>query len=1054
MAIDNYYNRFDAGKNYDEILFRDGYGAQGSEHNELQGMVKYRVRSLADALFKDGDIIRDAQIVVNAQTGEVQAQSGAVYLDGAVRGVPSATFSIPVSGSVAVGIRLLKKTISELEDPSLYNPAVGTGTHGQPGAWRLQINPSWGFEGDGQEGDFYVVHIVDDGVVRAKEAPPNLDAFNQSIARYDRDSTGGGTYIVSGLVVRAAESNGSAQIYTVSEGRARVHGYGIELPTSRRLSYAASPDLRYIDTEVHTADGQASQRLEVAHPPIKSIGILRATLEKTVSVVHGAYSGVSDSLPDTAIVTILECKQGDTVYEAGSDYKKTGDNVDWSPGGAEPAPGSTYSCKYTYMSAVDAIDQDFDGFSIEDAVAGSSIILSYYQALPRLDCLCVTQDGAFVWQKGIAAERGPRAPKTPEGMLALATVCQTWRDIPEVNNDGIRVMSFQEMETINERFDFLLREVSRQRLEADVSTREAGARVGIFVDPLIDDSNRDQGLEQSAAIFSGELTLSIAAQIHQLPSPEEFPVTPAWSPQVILSQTLRTGSMKVNPYMAFDPLPARVVLNPAADQWTETQTQWTSAITRVFGTGVFAPETLGTSLYGQVFDTQISSSTELTSSSTTKLEYLRQIYVNFTIEGFGPGEILSSILFDGLAVASEPVSVAANANGQAQGRFMIPAKIPAGAKTVTFTGQGSSRGSAVFVGQGNLTVQTLRQVNTVIKYIYDPLAQTFMLDSNTQICGVDLWFTDKGGDVRVQIREVQYGVPSRTILAEAFVPCASIVVSGGGHTRITFPVLVQLLANTEYAIVVLCDDAQSAVAVAEMGKFDANAQKWVSAQPYTVGVLLSSSNASTWTPHQDRDLTFRLLEAAFTAGTHQLNMGTVEVENITDLVVLALEEIPGPEAMVEYEVELPNGDSLLLAQNQPVRLSTPQSGEINVKAKLSGTRNAGPLLWPGSQLLTGEVSQSDDYYSRSITALGASKAILIYDAIIPSGAGVTPEIQIDGGSWESLTNTGTVNQGDGVIEYSFSCALEDADLAKIRFTLTGSSLARPRVRNIRFMAVQ
>lgn len=67
--IDNYWNRYDAGKKYMELLFRDGYGTQASEMNELQSLFAARVKSLADSLFKDGDILQDAQITVNVQTG-------------------------------------------------------------------------------------------------------------------------------------------------------------------------------------------------------------------------------------------------------------------------------------------------------------------------------------------------------------------------------------------------------------------------------------------------------------------------------------------------------------------------------------------------------------------------------------------------------------------------------------------------------------------------------------------------------------------------------------------------------------------------------------------------------------------------------------------------------------------------------------------------------------------------------------------------------------------------------------------------------------------------
>ena len=232
---DSYYDNFNASKNYEKILYRDGYTLQGAELNEAQSAAMHRLQGVADALFKDGDIIRDAGIIVNKETGEVRAQSGAVYLRGAVRGVPEATFTIPVVGTVAVGIRLTQRVVSELEDPALYNPAIGSRGEGEPGAWRLQVNAAWGFDGDNGDGELYVVYTVDDGELRAKEAPPTLDTFTQSIARYDRDSTAGGSYIVDGLtVLMAGDDADGHQVYTVSEGRARVNGYGVDMPTSRR----------------------------------------------------------------------------------------------------------------------------------------------------------------------------------------------------------------------------------------------------------------------------------------------------------------------------------------------------------------------------------------------------------------------------------------------------------------------------------------------------------------------------------------------------------------------------------------------------------------------------------------------------------------------------------------------------------------------------------------------------------------------------------------------------------------------------------------------------
>ncbi|MDR2056130.1 MAG: DUF4815 domain-containing protein [Desulfovibrio sp.] len=536
---ESYYNTFDPDKNYESLLYRDGYTLQGAELNAMQSASRHRLQGVADALFKDGDIIRDAQISIDKGSGQVRAGSGAIYLKGAVRGVPEAEFTIPTTGTSAVGVRLVERVISELEDPALYNPAIGSRGEGEPGAWRLRVTPAWGHDGDGGEGEFYPVYTVENGEVLAREAPPTMDAFTQGLARYDRDSTAGGSYVVTGLdLQRAGDDAAGNQVYTLSEGRARVNGYGVDVPTSKRLTYPAVPDLRFVDTEITTADGSGTQRVIVAHAPIHSVTQLRVTRRFTESIVHGGYSGAADALPHSSVVSIVECRQGETVYTPTADYRKTGDTVDWSPPGNEPAPGSTFLCVFDAIVAADPVDQDYDGFTVENAVSGSSIIYSYNQSLPRVDRLCLTQDGGFLWLKGVSAEYNSRPPTPSDGLLALATVYQDWRGGPgQVVNDGSKVVSFDDLEALRARLDYALAEIARQRLEADVYTREAGARVGIFVDPLLGDDMRDQGIEQSAAVVGGELLLPIAANASFLPNPPAVAV-PAYTP---VSQVMRYG---------------------------------------------------------------------------------------------------------------------------------------------------------------------------------------------------------------------------------------------------------------------------------------------------------------------------------------------------------------------------------------------------------------------------------------------------------------------------------------------------------------------------------
>ena len=398
----------------------------------------------------------------------------------------------------------------------------------------------------------------------------------------------------------------------------------------------------------------------------------------------------------------------------------------------------------------------------------------------------------------------------------------------------------------------------------------------------------------------------------------------------------------------------------------------------------------------------------------------------------------------------------ANDQGVIKGRFTIPPNVPAGSKSVAFTGSGGSHGEAVFVGQGNLTTQTLRQVTNVTRWYYDPLAQTFALEKAVQLAGVDLWFTAKKTEVRVQIREVVSGVPSRTIIAEKILAPDDIVVTGGGHTRVLFPAPVSLDAGAEYALVILCDDPDTRLAIAEMGKFDSTRQQWVTSQAYSVGVLLSSSNASTWTAHQDKDMAFRLLKADFTsAQAQEIDLGSVDTEEeATDMLLFGLSDLPTAKTSVQYAVDLPDGTTASMAEGQAVNFAKGQTGRFSVKASLSGDATASPVLYPGTMLVCGKVGTTADYCTRSITSSGAAKGVLIFDAIIPAGAAVTPKMREDEGEWQEMTKAGTVNQGDGLVEFRYELALSGGDMVKAKIELSGTATARPRVRNIRMLAVK
>lgn len=1039
MPVD-YHNRHDPAKNYERLLFVGKVGVQAPEFNELQSGIYDHVKNIADTLFKDGDVAKDGRVVVNPDTGQATCEAGLVYLNGKVRHVPAKSLQLPLQGVVAVGVYLQSSVVTALEDPSLLDPTRTTRNYNQPGAARLKVQAVWGYANDGQTGDFYPVYTVDNGILLAKDPPPNLDSVTQAIARYDRDSAGG-DYVVSGLQVAIApDSPSGEQMYTVTAGRAHVNGHAMELGTSRRIVYAAVPDSRTITGEPQLSSGPAAQRVNLAFGPVAVIEEVRITKESVpITLTHGSYAGAMDLLPETSVLDILEVKQGATTYVKGTDYKLTAGKTDWSLPGAEPAPGSTYTVVFRYIEAVTPTAVDESGFTVEGAVAGTLIETTYQQKLPRYDCLVTSDAGELTWVKGVAADYNPQVPAVPPGLLLLATVHQTWTIARQVINSGNRMMPMAELSLLRSDIDAVMAQLAELRLVSNAQTREAGAKKGLLVDPFVNDSVRDAGTAQTAVTVGGMLTLPITATAHALPSDVAGRTALASTLVSILEQPLRTGSMKVNPYLAFDPIPAAAALTPAVDQWTDVISTYADPVTERFTVGA-----------GNRSSVSTSTSDVLLSSSLSRKEYLRQIDVQFRLSGFGGNETLATVRFDGLAVT--PANVANN-NGVVTGKITIPAHVPAGSKRVEFVGGGGSRGEAVFVGAGTLQTdqrQLVTRVTTTVWWQADPLAQTFSLPRAAHIGGVDLWFTAKGtSTVVVQIRETSTGLPTRTVLAEARLAPANINLAG--TTRAVFDTPVWLPANTEYAIVVLSNDADTALSIAELGQWDDYNKRWITSQPFQVGVLLSSSNASTWTAHQDKDMAFRLLAAQCSETTRLINLGSVAVTAATDLMLLSLSHSPVPDAYVSYSLGLPDNVTLNVADGQPVRLANPITGNVTVTATLHGTAGATPVLFPGSQLIVGQVAASADYVSRAIPAGSNARVRVILEGDIPSGANVAVSVSgVDAGdTWHPAGYLSSTPLGDNWHELTFELASVSEAMVKVKLDLGGNSAARPQLKDLR-----
>jgi hypothetical protein len=649
MTLPAYYNRFDATLRYDELLFRASKGLQSAELNEIQSTLVDRLKRIADAVFRDGAVIEGTPPVINTTTGATTCPASRIYLKGAVRSVPERSFTIPTSGIVRIGVFLLEEEITEVQDATLRDPALNTRNYNEPGAGRLRVTPTWGHSGEGLSGVFYPVWTVVDGSI-LNQQPTSDNSFIEALARYDRESNG--NYIVDGLSVIATGYSAGLNTFSIKEGVGNIFGYKVDKASASRITYAEDPDLELVSAEpdVFTGTTGGTATVQLNRFPLESVQNVVITRQKTVTITRGGFAGGQDTLPDVSVLSIITITQGGVTYHTPTDYFLNGDKVDWSPtgGGAqEPAPGSTYTVTYQYLGTVtpDSINLQTGVVTVTGAVNGSLVLTDYRWKLPRYDRLCISRDGTFSRVKGISTRFNPLPPAVPSSLLSLATIQWNWGATPSVVNDGIRAIPFDQLERMRSLIVDLYDLVALERLRNDISSREPSSKRGVFVDPFIDDDMRDQGITQTAAIVDGTLQLPIAPTIYQAPTNNAQDWMLPYTESIILEQTRETGSSKINPFQAFDPIPAAVTLTPAVDRFTVINSIWTSPATqqiRIF---------MGTT--GRYSESSTTSTrTELLSESQRPAEFLRPITISFTLEGFDPGETLTQVQFDGITVTA------------------------------------------------------------------------------------------------------------------------------------------------------------------------------------------------------------------------------------------------------------------------------------------------------------------------------------------------------------------------------------------------------------------
>jgi hypothetical protein len=308
----------------------------------------------------------------------------------------------------------------------------------------------------------------------------------------------------------------------------------------------------------------------------------------------------------------------------------------------------------------------------------------------------------------------------------------------------------------------------------------------------------------------------------------------------------------------------------------------------------------------------------------------------------------------------------------------------------------------------------------------DPLAQSFNvgqfgIDDSPQvpegidsvfIKSLDLYFKgkDSAKPVSVQIVEVLNGYPySSKIIKNGVVSLESSQVNisddASSATTFTFPSAVHLETNREYAFIVRSTSPDYTVWMAELGGEDISSGERIDKDPY-LGVAFRSSNASTWTPVQTRDIKFTLNAHTFLAAGETTRTKTVgpagtltgafeTIPKNTPFTVSSIQFSPAqilpPKTEINYTLSIggnsysltPDGADLYL----PSAVTVSSASDITLGATLtSSNQYATPVvdldkisLLCNGYVINNDVTNETNAASGNATARYISKKVFLND---------------------------------------------------------------------------
>lgn len=1100
-----FFDDYETAKNkgYNQVIFKPGRVAQAREVTQMQSMLYDHIGRVGSSLFKEGAVVSGCDVIINDKT--VKITSGRIFLDTLVREVSEHTFTIKGVGREIIGAQLVTTLVSEVEDPSLRDPAEGMLNSGNPGAYRRKEVVKLVLDGT----DVVPMYVIQEGSLLVEKKESTTDLMASVLARRTYDENG--NFKIDGLeLADRKEVRDNKVIVSLSSGKAYVEGYEVLKGYSTIVSIDLATDYRLVVNEPKVYKGTVT-RYKLNNSPVKEFVKVVAEVKHTQSLTRGSISGGMDFLDKSPVTAIDRITQGGTIYQQGVDYQLTNDSVDWSLSGNEPVVGSTYQIIYRYNKSLvpgvdiqlvseDSIDW-IEFFTLGDKpIENTTFMIDYNFYLARKDLVLLDKNGEVIISKGksdiVRLTETPLSYDSTKLIIGTVLVLPKSNDIVISNYNTTRLDQAQIYNMLRRIMDLEYNQAISDLDKEAIEGAQATNLKGVFTDGFIGLTKSDLGNRDYSCTIDvdrGELTLPIQQNVYELtPNWNSLEtnvgrfgrvVTAPYTEEVILTQSQATESMLINPYSVFKPM-VPIVLDPEVDTWVDTtkvvvNKEQTSTLTLRrwwYHRGESWAETekqkwqkLGYADGGESLGWQNPTSKLSTKSNTeVVLEdavfYMRPREVNISASNFNPNQDNIVLYFNdtkipiiplsGYSSGTEAGTIRSDSKGEIKGKFTVPVNIPCGTVSVKLK-SGTFEGVTSYRAEGRKqvvedTVITTKTVTTPV----DPLAQSFSIPEDRFVTSLGLYFKEKDPlkAVVLQVRNTVNGYPGTVVYAEEIIKSDSINVSDDARavTKVKLTNPVYCKANEVYSVCILSDSDKYKMWVATLGQRDVTTQEFVLSQAYTTGVLFSSSNGTTWTAHQTSDLKLDVYSTKFNGD------GQIVFDDVTPVtlsrILLATQSVDYKNNGLTWYYKVGDGQWLPIESYVERDLGI-IANKISLKLNIKSSSISSPIILSEVISIVGFIDKtSGTYISRTVEMTEFfNKLRVMFEVALPSSTSIKVFYKTEDVSdtWVELTSPTIVKVDEEFSRYSYDKTITQAKKYKVKIEMTTSNpLSKPRVRKL------